>query len=129
MTDADWIREGQPAVEYRTNYNGPDGTTPATIAKLTKTQIVLSNGERYRRSDLHKVGEGHSYSGHTKLVPPTDPRIRDVKARRTLRKLTTALETIAGSGLTAGEADVLAAIDRMERTVRAARQAITGEKA
>ncbi|WP_433460662.1 hypothetical protein [Micromonospora sp. CA-248212] len=129
MTEQDWIREGATVVEYSHQFNAPDGITRAKVAKLTKTQIVLDNERRYRRNDLRLVGQVHNYSGYNELVPPNDPRIRDVIAERKLRALVHRIEQIPRTAYGKGADGVLAALDEMEKGIRATRAAITGKEA
>ncbi len=68
-----WLDSLQPGdtwtYVYTSGYSSRRDVATVTVKKLTKTQIVLLNGTRYRRSDGGKVG-GSSYD---KLHGPSRP--------------------------------------------------------
>ena len=68
-----WLDSLQPGdtwtYVYTRGYSSQRGVCTITVEKLTKTQIVLQNGARYRRSDGGKVGG----SRFDKLHGPSRP--------------------------------------------------------
>lgn len=53
-----------------------------TVQRLTATQIVLSDGRRFRRSNLNAVG-----SQDADLLSPSDPRVLDGLAKEQVERL------------------------------------------
>ena len=64
---------GDCAAVYRAGSWGLPSVHRVTIDRVTATQYVLSNGDRYRKSDLRKVGTDRYYS--PELVALDDPRL------------------------------------------------------
>ena len=58
--DRDWIREGAKVALYNPGIGGST-VRFTTIARLTKTQIVLDGDIRYRRDDLSRVGGNYKW--------------------------------------------------------------------
>jgi hypothetical protein len=122
MTDTDWIHEGANVAEY--NSRGYNITFAlATIERLTTTQIVLDNGNRYRRDTLTVVGDRYS----NVLLPVNDQRVIDARARAELSEVETVVHRMT-RGFTGGAEAVLAALDEIERAVAAARNTINGKE-
>jgi hypothetical protein len=119
----EWIREGAKVALCKAGWSAPI-IRFATIAKLTATQIVLDNGDRYRRDDLRKVG-GDGYNDPS-LVSVDDPRVKDGVARRRRRNAIHAVKVAAG-GLSADhDAEAaLAALDAIEDAIAKARTELT----
>lgn len=66
----EWMTPGSTVI---VDHGRADGAMRrATIDKVTATQIVLDNGDRFSRRDLRKIGR--SVWDQTKLLNPTDPR-------------------------------------------------------
>ncbi len=130
MTDMDWIREGARVAIARYSYSGDISYTTAAIAKLTKTQIVLDNQQRFNRQHLTLIG-GSRYTAPT-LKPLTDPAIVAANTTRQFSEVTRKVDDLARehrNGRRKGEAEILAMLDEIEQAVRAARKAITGKEA
>jgi hypothetical protein len=73
--DTDWPEVGMLVAEYRTG-SGSDWVGFSVIDRLTATQIVLSNGERYNRTTLRKVGGADKGSWHYDTLERGDsPRV------------------------------------------------------
>jgi hypothetical protein len=130
MTEQDWIREGATVAIYREGYTGEGSYTTAAIAKLTKTQIVLSNEQRFNRERLTLVGSSR-YTAPV-LKPLNDPAIVKVNAAQQFRSVTNLAEDLARehrNGRRNGEAEILAMLAEIEQAARTAQQAITGKEA
>lgn len=56
------------------------------IAKVTKTQIILDNGDKYKRNDGRPVGSTSIWCT-TKIVIPTDEMIKDIREENYKRNL------------------------------------------
>lgn len=122
MTDIDWIREGARVAEYYIGNNS--SAALAVIDRITETQIVLDNGNRYRRDNLRKVGENrNAWSGFTKLLPVDDSQVRDALATCRLDALLRKLSKLPRASIYT-EVDVLTALDSIERVVIDTRNAI-----
>ena len=116
QTDTDWIAEGVPVAEYDGQYMD-DHVTFTSVARLTATQIVCDNGNRYRRDNLRQV------SGRMELRHPADPRVRNCVARRTLSSLRYNIDRMCKDH-DGRLAEVLATLDEIEEAVRTARVSI-----
>lgn len=123
--DQDWIQPGVKVAEFNHRGFEPNIIAITTIERLTPTQIVLTNGNRYNRAKLTRVGDDPYRS--PKLVSTDDQSVRDAQARRALRKVTNTAHDL-GRVVRGGEDAVLVALDEIEQAVRAARQAITGKE-
>lgn len=121
----DWIVDGVPIAEY--TYGR--GANVTTVDRLTATQIVLANGHRYNRSTLQQTGKAtrNAWSTLTELLPVDDWRVQDAVARDELAKVGYAVDGARRQiGSRSGVADVLAALDTIDRAVAQARAAIRG---
>ena len=90
-----WLDSLQPGdtwtYAYTTGHYSRRDVATVTVEKLTKTQIVLRNGARYRRSDGGKVG-GSSFD---KLHAPSRPEeLYQVAEERQHRRLVVELEGV-----------------------------------
>lgn len=90
-----WLDSLQPGdtwtYAYTAGYSARRDVCTVTVEKLTKTQIVLRNGARYRRSDGGLVG-GRSYN---KLHGPSRPEeLYQVAEERQHRMLAAELEGV-----------------------------------
>lgn len=132
MTNTDWIAADARVAELvPSRSGGASGVHPATIARVTATQIHLDNGNRYNRKTLNPAGKGNSGAGGypgTKLVPISDPDVQRSLALKELDRVSMTASRAHRKGA-ADVADVLAALDEIAQAVRAARQAITGKEA
>lgn len=126
QTDTDWIREGAPVAIYRDSYHGAGSYLTATITKLTKTQIVCDNNQRFNRERLTMLGN----SGWTApvLKPLDAPEIVRVRNVERFREVTRLADELARDHRNGRRRDVLAMLDEIEQAVRAAREAITGKE-
>jgi hypothetical protein len=77
---ADWVTVGANVATLSRGYRG-DSYRRDRIERLTKTQIILHSGRRFRRTDLREVGVGVYVSDD--LVPAGHPRLAEIdEARR-----------------------------------------------
>ncbi|MEU7978292.1 hypothetical protein AB0B63_07140 [Micromonospora sp. NPDC049081] len=127
MTDADWIREGNTVAIYRDSYHGDGSYRTTTIVKLTKTQIVCDNDERFNRQRLTKVGSS-SYSSPV-LKPLNAPEVVQAHNAEKFREVARLIEELARDHRNGRRRDVPALLDEIEHAVAAARQAITSKEA
>ncbi|MFD6565436.1 hypothetical protein [Micromonospora profundi] len=130
MSEPNWIREGEKVAITRYGYSGNISYTTATIKKLTKTQIVLDNEQRFNRQYLTLVG-GSRYSAPT-LKPLTDPAVIAANTAHQFSAVTRLVDDLAReyrNGRRTGEAEIVTMLDEIEQAVRAARKAITGKEA
>ena len=72
----DWLQPGSEVTILRPTRSGTTGkVTPTTVDRVLKRDIVLANGERFRRSDLLGSGDhcrrnsGSAWDPSTLLVP------------------------------------------------------------
>lgn len=129
-TDTDWIREGAQVAVYRESFHGEGSYTTDTITKITKTQIVLTNNQRFRRDHLTLVGSSR-YTAPI-LKPLNDPAIVQADAANQFRNVTRLADDLARehrNGRRKGVTEVLAMLDEIEQAVREARTAITSKEA
>ena len=90
-----WLDSLQPGdtwtYVYTTRYSSRRDVSTLTVEKLTKTQIVLQNGARYRRSDGRKVGGSY----FDKLYGPSRPEeLQQVDDEREHRRLAAQLDGV-----------------------------------
>lgn len=126
MPDREWVQAGARVALVE------DGFTPRvwfrTITKLTATQIVLDNGDRYNLQTLHPVGESRrsSWSVRTEIMDPNSGLVRDVLAVQKVRKALHAIGSYEDRGhnpiRTAADAE--AALKNAEGLIARARHAI-----
>ncbi len=91
-----WLDSLQPGdtwtYAYTRGYSSQRGVCTVTVEKLTKTQIVLLDGTRYRRSDGGKVGGSY----FDKLYGPSRPEeLQQVADEREHRRLAAQLDVVA----------------------------------
>lgn len=128
QTDTNWITEGATVCEYRPRFHDTDWIKKATIAKLTKTQIVLDNGERFNRQTLMRLGEegGGWHAGRTELKAVDDPAVVAVRAARVwsnlVHNITETERKRDSKRLSHGR--VLELLDELEQSVAAARASV-----
>lgn len=82
MTEETWIAEGAEVAVVRRDMDR--SIDFARIARLTPTQIVLDNGNRYRRGGNHTQLSVGRNSLSTRLVDPNTPAIVNTTARKLL---------------------------------------------
>jgi len=90
-----WLDSLQPGdtwtYVYTSGYSSRRDVATVTVEELTKTQIVLLNGTRYRRSDGGKVG-GSSFD---KLYAPSRPEeLQQAADEREHRRLAAQLDGV-----------------------------------
>jgi hypothetical protein len=124
MTDTpDWVAVGAKVAEYYTGRYNRSSVKFSSVAKLTATQIVLENGNRYRRSNLTQLGEDRdSWSGSTELRRADDGRVRAAIADAAMRNLIRKIELMGGR---MDVAKALETLDRIDELVSTARARIT----
>lgn len=123
--DRDWIAEGAKVALYRFRAWGPADVRYTTVAKLTRTQIVLDNGDRYRRDNLHAVGG--SYSSPS-LLPADDPKVTEALREQRFRDVLSAVKREAEKVRTDHEPrEALVVLDELARVVADA-QALLAEE-
>ena len=80
---------GDCAALYRAGSWGLPSVHRVTIDRVTATQYVLSNGDRYRKSDLREVGTDRYYS--PELVALDDPRLASAAKAQERQRLVNAV--------------------------------------
>ena len=90
-----WLDSLQPGdtwtYAYTSGYSSQRSVCTVTVEKLTKTQIVLLDGTRYRRSDGGKVGGSY----FDKLYGPSRPEeLQQVDDEREHRRLVVKLDAV-----------------------------------
>ena len=90
-----WLDSLQPGdtwtYAYTRGYSSQRSVCTVTVEKLTKTQIVLLDGTRYRRSDGGKVGGSY----FDKLYGPSRPEeLQQVDDEREHRRLVVKLDAV-----------------------------------
>lgn len=118
--DTDWITVGAKVAEHEQEWSTVH-IRFATVERLTTTQIVLDNGNRYHRDGLNAVGGGRG-----RLRPLNDPLVRNAVARKELSDLVQFVHEANRSAPATVDA-VLSALDAIEEGVRRARAAIEGQ--
>jgi hypothetical protein len=73
----------------------------AVVERMTATQIVLDNGDRYRIKDLRKVGEDY-YRSPT-MLPANHPDVLGVEARMLVEKVRREMEKALAVTVTSPE--------------------------
>lgn len=88
--DEEWLESLGPG--DRVAVTGRFGGLPSlgTVERTTKTQIILSNGSRWRRSSGRQVGEASGY-GNSYLRKVTAKDIDLIKRRRLYSEVSDAL--------------------------------------
>jgi hypothetical protein len=118
MADTDWITEGTKVAVYSTGNFG-ESVRFDTVARLTKTQIVLTavTSTRFRRDDLTAVGDFGGYQTEfTVLLRPDDERVLALRARAVLRKLVAKVDELARAEK-GGPVEVLDTLDLIKQAV------------
>lgn len=125
QTDTDWIVEGAEVAEY--NSRGYSGGTVrlTTIARLTATQIVLANGNRYNRERRRPVGDS-SYG--KELLPAGDERVLETLSRDQFTEMSRTVEDILRA-VRNGKKARLDALNEIETAVAEARAVIEANAA
>jgi hypothetical protein len=95
---------------------------PVTIARLTSTQIVLSSGRRYRRTEAgckpYPVGwDPISWSLRPYLLHPRDREVIDAHAALTVRDATLRIEEIIRSSGVRNASDARSLLDQLETVI------------
>lgn len=102
MRTTDWVEAGA-RVLVETRYN----IKSETVERVTKTQIILTNGARYRRADGYPVGRSGSWNAE-RIQNPDDPavheRYRRWRAERARATTTYRVETLMSYWKKTGEA-------------------------
>jgi hypothetical protein len=115
----EWIQVGARVAEYTDGR--VDGTvTLATIDRLTATQVVLSNGNKYNRATLRQVGANRSGWRTPTLEDVASERVRAVRTATVVRNVLYDISIITRDGKTRG----VAVLDEIDRLVAAARDKI-----
>lgn len=114
----DWVKVGGKVGEEETRgWSHSLGVT--TVERLTDTQVVCANGNRYRRSDLHRVGT------YGKLLPVTDRRIVESLAAKRVYSTRRAVDRVLGKcGDRSDVSEMLAALAESARLIAETRARI-----
>lgn len=73
---------------YTHEYAGRDDRVRlGTVERVTPTQVVLDNGDRFRRHDGHQVAARSGYGPWRELRSLDDPEVRKVRARQAVHRL------------------------------------------
>jgi hypothetical protein len=123
QTDTDWIIEGAQVAVYSTGHRGTR-VRFCKVERLTKTQIVMADGIRYRRDTLRPVGDSASEwrTETTELLPVTDPRVIDARAAARMRNLAATIQPKLGQVTTLDQA--LEALTQIEIAVADTRRRV-----
>lgn len=83
-----WFAEGAPVVELTYHGRGDYSAIATTVARVTRTQIITTNGNRFWRTKcgMKLVGQTDQLNGGmridpTRIVPPTNPHAVAALAR------------------------------------------------
>lgn len=126
QTDQDWIAEGVKVVQLTTNV-GNETVVVSTIERLTPTQVVCANGERFNRRRLTKSTS--TYGPHTDLIAYDSPEgqraVARMRRRNAIAKVRKAAAELAEIRRDGSEDDaLLAALNALEEAPAAARDVI-----
>lgn len=116
-TDPAWVVPGAQVATIGRGYDRNPWLS--TIERLTKTQIVLSNGRRYHRKNRRPVGD---YYG-PELMSVDDPQVLDALARQELSALEGLVEK-ASKHFRGGRKDVLHLVMGIEEAVACVRKRV-----
>ena len=96
----DWLQPGsEVTVLMPSRYKATGKVTPTTVDRVLKRDIVLANGERFRRSDLLGSGDhcrrrsGSVWDPSPLLVPRGHERERAMRAANGQERRSTAVHT------------------------------------
>lgn len=78
------VKVGDKFIRYSSGYDSKGTFT--FVERLTKTQIVMRNGEKFRKSDGQQVGNQDAWSS-VWLVVPTEENVAKVLLSRKRRKV------------------------------------------
>lgn len=81
--DNDWLNRLSTNDKVITHHNGYYKIKQ--VERLTKTQIILNGGDRFRKSNGYKIGEGQW--SFTTLIKPTPEKIAEIKEINRRKKL------------------------------------------
>jgi hypothetical protein len=122
----DWIHEGAKVALLRGRHPSIR-VTRTTVVRMTATQIVLANGDRYRRDTLREVGKGYDSPD---LLPADHPKvvavIRGIRLRDAIHAVRDAAEKLR---FDADPAAAIDGLDAIEAAVAAARAAASPQPA
>jgi GTPase SAR1 family protein len=121
-TEPNFPQVGDPAVELRWAMYGQDscGKT-TTVTRVTDTLVITSDGRRYNRKYLQRIGE-FACSDRI-LVPATDPRVLAIKGREHLTALARTADNLARLDHKTPE-DVVAALAQLIVAAGVSRNAV-----
>ncbi len=119
MSSTGWVREGVQVAEFYQHWSNARATI-ATVERLTATQIILDNGNRYRRDNGKGVGDRRE-----ELLPVDDYRVRNCIAAGVLSSLRHRVDE-ACKDHNGSVAAVLATLDEIARLVAEARAKVEG---
>ena len=83
MNEQEWLDSLKPGDRVIISGRWQDGIS--TVDRLTKTQILLKNGSRYRKKDGGLVG-ADSYNS-SQLYSPSEKRVNDIRHRKACEKI------------------------------------------
>lgn len=120
--NTDWIVEGAKVAEF--SWHGSRSRVAlTTIERLTKTQIVLANGNRYNRDRLRMVGD-NVY--RKELMPADDQRVRDVIAAEAVGRFAFAVHDLLRRSPAGDVSSALRRFDEIAKLLAAARARVEG---
>lgn len=126
METESWIAKGATVAVLQSG-TAYDRVTTTTIERLTKTQIVLTNGTRFNRETLRRVGSSNSWHS-TRLLPIDDPTVVTSIAHNRSRDAVAHVHKLADDLRNRDDDQKLAVLDKLERAVDAARSAIVAAR-
>lgn len=112
----DWVQVGAEVAAVQGGGAGGDSYTKVTISRIGATQIVTSNGAKWRVRDLGLVGHRDQWTSAPQLRQLTDPRVREAGRRRTVKRLLADLTVRVKDIDPSGDVDYIAlALERLSR--------------
>lgn len=80
MSTPDWLAVGADVVVLQPYPRGALAARATTVDRILKRDVVLANGERFSKDRLSRQ-DGGTWGTTYYLVPPTDPRVAETRAK------------------------------------------------
>lgn len=111
----EWVQVGARVAEY-TSGNHENSVRFATIERLTTTQVILSNGRRYNRTTLRRLGQTYGAT----LEDIASERVKAAYAAKVVNNALYEISVITRNKAIRG----VAILDEVDRLVAEARKRI-----